>query len=437
MIDSTGSQNLMMDEMLIIEEKRVDEIDTCIIRQANLGETCNQSEKKQLLQFYLNQLEISQKFKDVWGNLSINYCVEDLSEEIEYNFYKCKSELLEWENIWEDLNPVLQQDKIEGSISKIMLDACIRVPAYVDKLSDSVKKWMKNDNTKYFLERDHSYQLSLLAIKQEDFMKALYYIDKDLKNINFGQSRYGQHCLVQKIMKNYECRQFLDIMKKIGFEDEETLKSQVFESIESWLKRTPNIVYDPLNVWDDIMTSRHMYLDTYEKAFTGFHDELKENKNLADIRSLLYLQTARGAKDMTLYDSSEKYLKKAVDSCLDLHWCTPLIVDLKIKQYMNLTRYLNQDLNDNIKRLKKIEEVIKRQKKSDDQDSNISLSKLALLLADIKQLIMEVVLHHCKESNSDDESHYADAMQKTLRIYETIITKAENNRVQDNQSKRI
>lgn len=65
MIDSTGSQNLMMDEMLIIEEKRVDEIDTCIIRQANLGETCNQSEKKQLLQFYLNQLEISQKFKDV------------------------------------------------------------------------------------------------------------------------------------------------------------------------------------------------------------------------------------------------------------------------------------------------------------------------------------------------------------------------------------
>lgn len=55
----------MLDEMLIIEEQQIDMGDTCIIRQANLGETCNQSEKKQLAKFYLEQLEVSQRFQDV------------------------------------------------------------------------------------------------------------------------------------------------------------------------------------------------------------------------------------------------------------------------------------------------------------------------------------------------------------------------------------
>lgn len=286
---------------------------------------------------------------------------------------------------------------------------------------------MENSNTKYFLEREHSYQLALLSIQSQDWMRGLYYIDKDIKNVNFGIPNHAQHYVVQKIMKNYECRQFLSLINKIGFEDDAKLKSSIFASIESWLTRSPNPVYDPLNVWDDIVTSRIMYLDAYTSKIKDFQKDLSEIPKIADIRSLVYLQAATGAKEMALYDSSEKYLRKAVDACIDLHSCTPLIVDLKIKQYR--TKYLNEDLELNITRLNKIEEVIKRQKHSGDKVKNTlnHTSRLALLLGDIKQMVMEVVTHNLKEEliERDDKFFYSEAMEKTYKIYDKIIAKGE------------
>lgn len=172
---------------------------------------------------------------------------------------------------------------------------------------------MSNPNDKHFLEREYSYQLSLLAIQNEDWMRGLYYINRNIKNTNFGVPTHAQHYIVQKIMKNYECRQFLSLITKIGHEDELKLKSSIFDSIESWLTRTPNPIYDPLNIWDDIATSRRIYLDAYSKHIKGFKEDLANNPKIADIKSLIYLQVAIGSKEMALYDSSEKYLRKAVD----------------------------------------------------------------------------------------------------------------------------
>jgi len=291
---------------------------------------------------------------------------------------------------------------------------------------------MGNTTTKNFLERDHSYQLSLLSIQKEDWMRGLYYINKDIKTLNFGIPTYAQHYMIQKLMKNFECRQFLGQISKIGFEDEQKINSRIFSSIESWIERSPNPVYDPLKVWDDIVTSRIMYLDAYENNINGFKQQLADNPKISDIRSLVYLQAAAGAKEMALYDSSEKYLRKAVDECKDLQSCTPLIVDLKIKQYR--TKYLNEELKSNVERLNKIEEVIKRQKNNDnnDQSSLHQGYKLDLLLGDIKQMIMEVVIHNIKEDliEAGDEKFYHNAMEKTYQIYKEIVEQEDSEDIE-------
>jgi len=62
-LDSTGSQNLMLDEFLIIEEDPNQNAYT--IREANVGESGNQIEKKKLAQVYLEQLEDSDKFDNL------------------------------------------------------------------------------------------------------------------------------------------------------------------------------------------------------------------------------------------------------------------------------------------------------------------------------------------------------------------------------------
>ena len=107
-----------------------------------------------------------------------------------------------------------------------------------------------------------------------------------------------------------------------------------------------------------------------------------------------------------------------------------MIVDLKIRQYR--TKYLNEDLEQNITRLKKIEEVIKRQKHDNDDESHLSISKLALLLGDIKQLVMEVVLHNFNEDDEKilEDKYYADAMERTYKIYSTILAKSETRNIE-------
>lgn len=113
--------------------------------------------------------------------------------------------------------------------------------------------------------------------------------------------------------------------------------------------------------------------------------------------------------------------------------CTPLIVDLKIQQYR--TKYINEDLEQNITRLKKIEEVIKRQKQGSTKDSSTlnHTTRLALLLGDIKQMIMEVVLYNFNEEviDRDQNNHYSEAFEKTYRIYEKIISKSEKRSIDD------
>lgn len=99
------------------------------------------------------------------------------------------------------------------------------------------------------------------------------------------------------------------------------------------------------------------------------------------------------------------------------------------------TYYLNEDLDKNIVRLKKIEEVIKKQRHSGDQPEHSinHTSSLALLLGDIKQMIMEVVLHNYQEEfiDKDENNYYSDAMERTHKIYEKIITKGEDKSIDD------
>jgi hypothetical protein len=99
------------------------------------------------------------------------------------------------------------------------------------------------------------------------------------------------------------------------------------------------------------------------------------------------------------------------------------------------TYYLNEELDKNIVRLKKIEEVIKRQRHSGNESEHSinHTSRLALLLGDIKQMIMEVVLHNYKEEyiDKDNNNYYCEAMEKTHKIYEKIISKGEEKNIDE------
>lgn len=66
-LDSTGSQNLMVDEFLTIKENNGEMI---MVREANFGEKWNQRDRLQVAREYLNQLEQTDRFDELWSILN-------------------------------------------------------------------------------------------------------------------------------------------------------------------------------------------------------------------------------------------------------------------------------------------------------------------------------------------------------------------------------
>ena len=85
------------------------------------------------------------------------------------------------------------------------------------------------------------------------------------------------------------------------------------KSLTAWIQRMPNFAFDQLSVWDDILTSRCLYLDLYAYKFQdAFNTEVGKDRDLCDIRAILNVQCAKGSFKMGLYDSSDRFLKRAL-----------------------------------------------------------------------------------------------------------------------------
>jgi len=86
--------------------------------------------------------------------------------------------------------------------------------------------------------------------------------------------------------------------------------------------RAPNTSFDGLDVWDDIMTSRFLFIDLYSKQIKNFPlrqiimgevpDSIRNPSTvrISDLHLNLHIQAAKGALKMGAFDTSDRYLKK-------------------------------------------------------------------------------------------------------------------------------
>ena len=75
-------------------------------------------------------------------------------------------------------------------------------------------------------------------------------------------------------------------------------------------------------MWDDILTARKLYIDSYKMLFkkeSGFGDQVRAldpaqgRDEIRDIGPILYAQCAKGAYRMGMYDSCDRYLKTCLE----------------------------------------------------------------------------------------------------------------------------
>uniref|UniRef100_A0A671MAS8 DNA-dependent protein kinase catalytic subunit n=1 Tax=Sinocyclocheilus anshuiensis TaxID=1608454 RepID=A0A671MAS8_9TELE len=128
---------------------------------------------------------------------------------------------------------------------------------------------MKKEEHKIIMETHYSQELSLLYILQEDYDRAKYYANSCMQVFMQNYSSIdpllnrSRLTVLQSVQALTEIQDFLNYIS-----GEVSVNSLKF-MIRRWTSRYPDAKLDPMNVWDDIITSRCFFLDKILERLTS------------------------------------------------------------------------------------------------------------------------------------------------------------------------
>lgn len=183
-----------------------------------------------------------------------------------------------------------------------------------------VDEAMNKELQKTVLELQYSQELSLLYILQDDIDRATYYIKNGIQifmqnyssiDVLLYRSRLAK---LQSVQTLAEIEEFLSFICKHG--DLSSL-GPLRRLLKTWTSRYPDVVTDPMHIWDDIITNRCFFLSKIEERLTapsGDHsmsvDEDEESidrevyEPKEDVRCML--QSCRFTMKMKMIESAWK-----------------------------------------------------------------------------------------------------------------------------------
>ncbi|KAK2886235.1 hypothetical protein Q8A73_020181 [Channa argus] len=160
------------------------------------------------------------------------------------------------ENIWsEPYQEMYLQHMIRSMLKQLQLGERDQT------LLSFIDKAMKKEEHKKVLESHYSQELSLLYILQEDYDRAKYYTNYAMQLFMESYSSVdtlltqSRLTLLQSVQALTEIQDFLQFIK--GNVSVSSLK----RLMSFWTERYPDSKVDPVNIWDDIITSRCFFLD--------------------------------------------------------------------------------------------------------------------------------------------------------------------------------
>ncbi|XP_047423865.1 DNA-dependent protein kinase catalytic subunit isoform X2 [Mugil cephalus] len=169
------------------------------------------------------------------------------------------------DNMWSD--PVYQDMYLQHMIRSMLKQ--LQLGERDQTLLSFIDKAMKVEERKKLLESHYSQELSLLYILQEDYDRAKYYTSHAMQLFMESYSSVdtlltqSRLTILQSVQSLTEIQDFLTFIKG------EVSVSSLKRLIRLWTERYPDAKVDPVNVWDDIVTSRCFFLDKIVEKLRG------------------------------------------------------------------------------------------------------------------------------------------------------------------------
>lgn len=180
---------------------------------------------------------------------------------------------------------------------------------------------MRVEERKKLLESHYSQELSLLYILQEDYDRAKYYTNNAMQLFMENYSSVDTLLTQSRLTTLQSVQALTEIQDFLQFIKGEVSVSSIKWLIRLWTERYPDAKVDPMNVWDDIITSRCFFLDKIREKLRGHTSsdsmEVDGSEDQAgDIDSLvndckfnMKLKMADGARKQNNFSVAAKLLK--------------------------------------------------------------------------------------------------------------------------------
>ncbi|KAI5104092.1 DNA-dependent protein kinase catalytic subunit [Silurus meridionalis] len=166
------------------------------------------------------------------------------------------------DKMWED--PFYQETYLQHMMRSMLKQ--LQLGKRDQELLSFVDAAMKVEQRKLVMETHYSQELSLLYILQEDYDRAKYYANNCMQVFMQNYSSIDPLLNRSRLTMLQSVQALTEIQDFLHYVTGEVSVGSLKNLIKRWTSRYPDAKIDPMNVWDDIITSRCFFLDKiYEK----------------------------------------------------------------------------------------------------------------------------------------------------------------------------
>ncbi|XP_034415705.1 DNA-dependent protein kinase catalytic subunit [Cyclopterus lumpus] len=169
------------------------------------------------------------------------------------------------ERMWSE--PLYQEMYLQHMIRSMLKQ--LQLGEVDQTLLSFIDKAMRVEERKKLLESHYSQELSLLYILQEDYDRATYYTNYAMQLFMQNYSSVDTLLTQSRLTILQSVQALTEIQDFLLFIKGEVSVSSLKRLIRLWTERYPDTKADPVNLWDDIITSRCFFLDKIRVKLRG------------------------------------------------------------------------------------------------------------------------------------------------------------------------
>ncbi|ORX51884.1 hypothetical protein DM01DRAFT_1063713 [Hesseltinella vesiculosa] len=192
-----------------------------------------------------------------------------------------------------------------------------------------------------YLMRHHASEIALVSTVMDDYDRARHYVGKSFESL---QDTWAS---VHPLASGSRMKHLAQLQRSVELEDFLNMASDIQrgkatpDKLEHYMMRLkstyPDAKLDAMNIWDDILDSRSVYLEKISALTNGMTNLDDQRENLASLNSEFVLEMIAAARQQNNFNVAHLQLKQLTSrEAIDFHHRNFLILQMDCQRAVNV-----------------------------------------------------------------------------------------------------